>query len=82
LSHGPDGRLGRRLRRWAERLYDVPSILLPVDGDELERFRRRQAVYLSRYGSEPIGSWDTRSVWELDAHYAEMNALIGRENGD
>lgn len=42
----------------------------------------KQAIYLSRYGSEPISIWEDKPVWVLDDAYAEMGRLIARENGD
>jgi hypothetical protein len=39
-------------------------------------------VYLSHYASEPISSWDDRTVWELRDAYEAMNELIKLENGD
>ena len=44
--------------------------------------RLNQMIYLSHYASEPIGAWDNREVWELDAAHSALSDLIRRENGE
>ena len=39
-------------------------------------------IYLSRYGSESLSSWENKTVWELDAAYEAMGRLIALENGE
>jgi hypothetical protein len=55
---------------------------MSIDGEELVRARRRQMVYLDHYGSTPMHAWENRSVLALEDAYAEMNRIIGRENGE
>ena len=40
-----------------------------------------QRAYVERYGSSPYVSWDERSGEELLAVYAEINEIVGKENG-
>jgi hypothetical protein len=73
---------GEALERFAEELIGSAWAEVPAPSPEEDaRTRLRQRVYLSHYASEPIGSWDARLVWELEAAHAEMSRLIMRENG-
>ena len=56
--------------------------MAPLDGAEWMARRLRQQVYLSHYGSDPIGSWEHRTTWELEDAFAAMNRLIRLENGE
>ena len=84
LRFGPDRRLkGAKLDKWIEEtIGDRWARFPPCDADEDAKRRLKQAIYLSRYGSEPISIWEDKPVWVLDDAYAEMGRLIARENGD
>jgi hypothetical protein len=63
-------------------LGEAWSRLPPLDPKAEERRRLRQMVYLSHYASEPMLSWEDRTVWELQDAYMAVNDLIKLENGE
>lgn len=48
---------------------------------EQEDLRLWQAAYVSRYGSDPIHTWDDREVSELVDAYEQLAKIVRMENG-
>jgi hypothetical protein len=57
-----------------------PRVLGQFDAEEMEAKSFHRRVYISRYGSDPIGSWGDRLVTELDRAYVALNEIVAKEN--
>ena len=55
-------------------------LVAELDPDEQERARRRQIVYLARYGRQSMLQWDEVDVLDLIAFHNEVSTIVGEEN--
>lgn len=58
----------------------VFRLVAELDPDEQERARRRQIVYLARYGRQSMLQWDEVDVLDLIAFHNEVSTMVGEEN--
>ena len=64
-------RFGRALPGWQ---------FVEIDPDERLAQRRRQRMYLARYGRQDYYVWEDKDVQELDAAARTLSDILGEES--
>lgn len=54
--------------------------MVDLDPTEQEQMRRRQIVYLARYGRQSMLQWDDVDVLDLVALHDEVSKVVREEN--